>query len=125
VTLTCRRRCMWLLSGRVWSMHRACGRLIRRYIRRGLNAFNTTGLGWTTQPLLSYESRCLLLGLEVLSDRRKIAAALFVRDILCVRGSSPPTLLICCNLSVAPTQRNFFFHFVWFEEPGCPKNIKN
>jgi hypothetical protein len=31
------------------------------------------------------ESRCCLLGLEVLSDRRKIAASLFVRDILCER----------------------------------------
>jgi hypothetical protein len=30
-----------------------------------------------------YESRCLLFGLEVLSDRRKIAAELFVHDILC------------------------------------------
>jgi hypothetical protein len=26
------------------------------------------GLGWTAQPLSPYESRCLLLGLEVLSD---------------------------------------------------------
>jgi hypothetical protein len=46
------------------------------------------GLGWTTQPLPPYESRCLLLGLEVLSDRRKIAGALFVRDSLCVRIES-------------------------------------
>jgi hypothetical protein len=41
-----------------------------------------------TQPLPSYESRCLLLGLAVLSDRRKTAAALFVRDILCRRIES-------------------------------------
>jgi hypothetical protein len=41
------------------------------------------GLSWTTQPLPPFESRCLLLGLEVLSDRRKLAAGLYVRDILC------------------------------------------
>jgi hypothetical protein len=75
VTLRRTKRCMWLLSGRVWSMYCACGRLIRRCIWRGLS--------WTTQPLSPYESKCLLLGLEVLSDRRKITAALFVRDILC------------------------------------------
>jgi hypothetical protein len=29
-------------SDQVWSMHRACGRLIKRFIRRELNAFNAT-----------------------------------------------------------------------------------
>jgi hypothetical protein len=41
-TLTRTRRCMWLLSGQAWSMHRACGRLIKRFIRRELSVFNTT-----------------------------------------------------------------------------------
>jgi hypothetical protein len=27
------RCCMWLLPGQVWRMHRACGRLIKRFIR--------------------------------------------------------------------------------------------
>jgi hypothetical protein len=35
-----------------------------------------------------YESRYLLLGLEVHSDRKKVAAALFVHDILCRRIES-------------------------------------
>jgi hypothetical protein len=48
-----------------------------------------------------------LLGLEVLSDRRKKAAALFVRDILC----SPPTSLICCVLRVTPTQGGGLMNF--------------
>jgi hypothetical protein len=43
------------------------------------------GLAWTYQVLPPYESRCLLLGLEVLSDRKTKAAALFVRDMLCGR----------------------------------------
>jgi hypothetical protein len=46
------------------------------------------GLGWTVQPLPLYDSRCLWLRLEVLSDRRKIASALLVRDILCRRIES-------------------------------------
>jgi hypothetical protein len=61
------------------------------------------GEDWTTQP--PYESRCLLLWLEVLSDRRKTAVALFVRDILYVEASSPPTSLVCCVLTVTPTLR--------------------
>jgi hypothetical protein len=35
-----------------------------------------------------YRSRSLLLGLEVLSERRKIAVALFFRDIQCRRIES-------------------------------------
>jgi hypothetical protein len=57
-------------------------------IQHNFIRFALRGLGWTTQPLPPYESRCLLLGLEVLSDRRKIAAALFVRHILCRRIES-------------------------------------
>jgi hypothetical protein len=44
-------------------------------IQHNFIRFAWRGLGWTAQPLPPYESRCLLLGLEVLSDRRKIAAA--------------------------------------------------
>jgi hypothetical protein len=39
-------------------------------------------------PGRNHICRCQLLGLEVLSDRRKIAAALFVRSILCRRIES-------------------------------------
>jgi hypothetical protein len=42
MNLTRTRRCMWLLSGQVWSMHRACGQLIKSFVRLGLSAFNTT-----------------------------------------------------------------------------------
>jgi hypothetical protein len=45
-------------------------------------------LGWTQQPLPSYENRSALLGLEILSDRRKVCAALFIRDLLCERIES-------------------------------------
>jgi hypothetical protein len=53
------------------------------HIQHNFIRFALRGLDWTAQPLPSYES--LLLGLEVLSDRRKIAAVLFFLDILCRR----------------------------------------
>jgi hypothetical protein len=33
-------------------------------------------------PLPAYDARCLLIGVEVLSDKRMVASALFVLDIL-------------------------------------------
>jgi hypothetical protein len=40
-------------------------------IQHNFIRFALRGLGWTTHPLPPYESRCLLLGLEVLSNRKK------------------------------------------------------
>jgi hypothetical protein len=37
---------------------------------------------WRVWFLPAYDARCLLIGLEVLSDRRIVASALFARDIL-------------------------------------------
>jgi hypothetical protein len=84
----------------VWSPHQEVHSARIERIQHNFVRFALRGLSWTAQPLPPYESRCLLLGLEVLSDRKKIAAALFVRDILC----RPPTWLICCVLRVIPTQ---------------------
>jgi hypothetical protein len=39
-------------------------------------------LPWRVWPLPAYDARCLLIGLEVLSDRRIVASAIFARDIL-------------------------------------------
>jgi hypothetical protein len=72
----------------VWSPHQEVHSARIERIQHNFIRFALRGLGWTAQPLPPYESRCLLLGLEVLSDRRKIAAALFVRDILCRRIES-------------------------------------
>jgi hypothetical protein len=53
------------------------------------------------------ESRCLLLGLEVLSNRRKIAAALFVRAIICRRiESAYLTDLLSFESNPYPRRRN-------------------
>jgi hypothetical protein len=72
----------------VWSPHQTVHLARIERIQHNFIRFALRGLCWTTQSLPPYESRCLLLGLEVLSDRRKIAAALFVRDILCRRIES-------------------------------------
>jgi hypothetical protein len=39
-------------------------------------------LPWRVWPLPAYDARCLLIGLEVLSDRRIVPSAIFARDIL-------------------------------------------
>jgi hypothetical protein len=67
----------------VWSPHQEVHSARIERIQHNLIRLALRGLGWTTQPLSSYDSRCLLLGLEVLSDRRKIAVALYFRDTLC------------------------------------------
>jgi hypothetical protein len=54
-------------------------------------------LGWTTQSLTLFESRCVLLGLELLNDRTKLAALLFLRDILCKRIEISDLLLFESN----------------------------
>jgi hypothetical protein len=72
----------------VWLPHQEVHLASIERIQHNFIRFALRGLGWTTQPQPPYESRCLLLGLEVLNDRRKIAAALFVRDILCRRIES-------------------------------------
>jgi hypothetical protein len=60
----------------VWSLHQEIHSERIERIQHNFIKFTLQGLGWTTQPLPSYESRRLV------SDSRKIAAALFVRVIL-------------------------------------------
>jgi hypothetical protein len=57
----------------VWSPHQEVHSARIECIQHNFIRFTLRGLGWTTQPLLSYEKMCLLLGLVVLSDIRKIA----------------------------------------------------
>jgi hypothetical protein len=55
----------------VWSLHQEVHSARIERIQNNFIIFALRGLGWTIQPLPPYESRCLLLGLEVLSDRKK------------------------------------------------------
>ena len=45
-------------------------------------------LHWTANPLPAYDSRCALLGLESLEDRRTVPGALLIRDLLCDKTDS-------------------------------------
>jgi hypothetical protein len=72
----------------VWSPHQEVHSVKIECIQHNFIKFALRGLGWSAQPLPPYVSRCLLLGLEALSDRRKIVAVLFVREILCRRIES-------------------------------------
>lgn len=49
-------------------------------------------LGWTTLPLPSYESRCMLINLECLKKRREFAMTAFVNDVIAQRVNSPEIL---------------------------------
>ena len=73
----------------VWSPHQACHserieRIQHNFLRFALRMFR-----WTANPLPAYDSRCALLGLESIEDRRRIASALLIRDLLCGRIDSP------------------------------------
>jgi hypothetical protein len=74
-----------------WSPHQEVHSARIKRIQHNFIRFAMRGLGWTSKPLPPYKSRCLLLGVKVMSDRRKIAAALFVRDIIYVVRSILPT----------------------------------
>jgi hypothetical protein len=45
-------------------------------------------------PLPAYDARCLIIGFEVLSERRIVASALFARDILVGRVDCPDLALM-------------------------------
>jgi hypothetical protein len=60
-------------------MPRAFGRLTSRFILSGLSECNTISF---VMRCVDCRGECGLLGLEVLSDRRIVASAVFARDIL-------------------------------------------
>jgi hypothetical protein len=65
----------------VWSPHQEFYSARIEHIQHNFKRFELRGLGWTSQPLLPYESACpLLWGWRLyISVRRKVAAAFFVR----------------------------------------------
>jgi hypothetical protein len=68
------------LQGRISNMPLAFGRITRitsQFIRYAVRR-----LAWRVWPLPAYDARCLLIGLEVLSDSRIVAIFLSARDIL-------------------------------------------
>jgi hypothetical protein len=69
----------------VWSPHRVCH---SKRVERIQHNFVRFALRRTGNPLPAYDSRCALLGLESLEDRRTMADAPFIRDLLCNRIDS-------------------------------------
>jgi hypothetical protein len=73
-------------------------------------------LPWRVWPLPAYDARCLLIGLEVLSDRRiATSSALFARDILVGRVDCPVLALMLRYEEVSCSRRRnaglmSFFH---------------
>lgn len=68
-------------------------------------------LGWTSFPLPSYESRCMLIDIQTLKKRREFAMVSFVNDIVSHRIDSP-NLLNSLNFYTPSRQlrnRNLFF----------------
>jgi Reverse transcriptase (RNA-dependent DNA polymerase) len=80
----------------VWSPHHDIHSKRIERIQHNFVRFALRGLHWTHQPLSPYDARCLLLSLEILVDRRKVAAALFVRDILCDKIDSTYLASLLC-----------------------------
>jgi Reverse transcriptase (RNA-dependent DNA polymerase) len=99
----------------VWSPYRRVHSERIEKIQHNFVRYALRKLGWTQQPLPSYENRSALLGLEILSDRRKVCAALFIRDLLCERIESA-YLLALLSFEDTPYSRRrnaklmVFFH---------------
>jgi hypothetical protein len=79
--------CVWSPNQSVHSerLERVQHNFIRYAVRR---------LPWRVWPLPAYDARCLLIGLEVLSDRKIVASAVFARDILVGRVDCPDLALM-------------------------------
>jgi hypothetical protein len=106
----------------VWSPHQEVYLSRIEGIQHNFIRFALQGLGWTTQPLPPYDSRCLLLVLKVLSDRRKIAAALFVRDYLYRRiVSSFLADLLRFESNPYPRRRNVIL-MDFYHRTNCSQN---
>lgn len=72
----------------VWSPYQETyiGRI--ESVQKQFLLFALRKLGWTTFPLPSYESRCMLINIETLKKRREIAMISFINDIISQRINS-------------------------------------
>lgn len=68
-------------------------------------------LGWTTFPLPSYDSRCMLINLERLEKRREFAMVAFINDVIAQRVNAPEILeKINFYVPIRPLRiRNLFY----------------
>jgi hypothetical protein len=73
----------------IWPAHQACHFERIERIQHIFLRFSLRRLRWTTNSSPVYDSRCALLGLESIADRRTVASALLIRDLLCGRIDYP------------------------------------
>jgi hypothetical protein len=66
----------------VWSRHQSVHSERLERVQHNFIRYAVRRLPWTVWPLPAYDARCLLIGLEVLSDRRISTSALFAWEIL-------------------------------------------
>jgi hypothetical protein len=74
----------------VWYPHYACHSERIERIQHNFVRYALRMLHWTAdaEPLPAYDSRCALLGLESFEDRKTVASALLIRDLLCDKTDS-------------------------------------
>lgn len=73
----------------VWSPHLVTYIDKIESVQKQFLLFALRNLGWTTFPLPSYESRCMLISLDTLKKRREFACLSFVNDIVSHRINAP------------------------------------
>jgi hypothetical protein len=66
----------------VWSLYHSLSSERLERVQHNFIRYAMRRLPWRVYPLPAYDARCLLIGFEVLSDKRIVASALFARDIL-------------------------------------------
>jgi hypothetical protein len=69
----------------VWSPHQSVQSERLERVQHNFIRYAVRRLTWRVWPFPAYDARYLLIGLEMLSDRRIVTSALFVRDILVSR----------------------------------------
>jgi hypothetical protein len=62
----------------VWSPHQSVQSERLQRVQHNFIRYSVLRLPWRVWPLPAYDARCLLIGLEVLSDRRIVASAPFL-----------------------------------------------
>jgi hypothetical protein len=69
----------------VWSPHQSVYSERLERVQHNFIRYAVSQLPWRVWPLPAYDARCLLIGLEVLSNRRIVISALSARPILVSR----------------------------------------
>jgi hypothetical protein len=78
----------------VWSPHQSVHSERLERVQQSFIRYAVRRLPWRVWPLPAYDARRLLMGREVLSDRRIFYSALFARDILVGRVDCPDLALM-------------------------------